>query len=475
MVDYREVFSCELGKSVFERARSTVERLGMRDMLKSGVLLGLSGGADSVLLLLFLLEYRRIVGDFKILAVHINHGIRGNEALRDERFSEALCHRLGVEFVAERIDVPTLAHAEGKGLEEVAREVRYSKFAEIIEGRNDISAIAVAHNATDNLETVIFNMLRGTGTRGLCGIPPIRDNIFRPLLEIPKAEICALLDECGVEYMIDSTNAQQDYSRNYIRNTVLPAIRGLCEDAEASVTRSSDNLRSDDDYISGVAEELLSTRESISADELSTLHSAVFFRVVSLMAARLHSSVEKKHLTAIRALLCKDNFSYDLPGGVSFVCERGVCSVRRRDESFEFDYPVSEGVNLFSDFDAELVVSTRQNPEISSNVYKISIQAKLSSVIIDGEMRLRSRRDGDTVFYGGHHHKLKKIMCDKKVPRSVRELIPVLCDDRGVVWVPGLPPRDDGVRDGEAVVRLGIGLSGEFSDHRFYSLGEFRS
>ncbi len=475
MADYKDVFSTERGRRVFESICSTVDRLGMRDMLKRGVLLGLSGGADSVLLLLFLLKYRELVGNFSIAAVHINHGIRGEEAFRDETFSQALCEGLGVEFCAVRIDVPAMARERGVGLEEAARDARYLEFGKIISGRNDLSVIAVAHNATDNLETVIFNMLRGAGTRGLAGIPPIRGNVIRPLLAIPKADICAVLDECGVEYVFDSTNTEQDYSRNYIRNTVLPTIRGLCADAEAAVTRASDNLRVDDGYISGVAENLLAERRTVFAAELLDLHPAVFFRVVSLMALREGSSVERKHLAAIRELLAKNNFSYDLPGGVSFVCERGECSVCRREEVREFDYPVAPGLNTFFDFDAELFIFSRENYEISPNVYKISTEAKLSSVIIEGELRLRSRRDGDTIFYGGHHHKLKKIMCDKKVPRRVREQIPVLCDDRGVVWVPGLLPRDDGIRDGELVVRLGIGLSGDLAQDRFYSLGEFRS
>ena len=475
MADYKDVFSTESGRLVFERACSAVERHGMQEMLRRGVLLGLSGGADSVLLLLFLIKYRELLGDFNIVAVHINHGIRGEEALRDEAFSQALCERLGIEFCAVRIDVPAMARERGVGYEEAARDARYSEFQKIISSRNDLSVIAVAHNATDNLETVIFNMLRGAGTRGLAGIPPIRGNVVRPLLEIPKADICALLDGCGVQYVLDSTNAQQDYSRNYIRNTVLPTLRGLCADAEAAVTRASDNLRIDDGYISGVAEQLLGDRTVVSASELSALHPAVFFRVVTLMAMREGSSVERKHLAAIRELLVKDNFSFDLTGGVSFVCERGECHVCRREKARVFDYPVAPGSNVFFDFDAELLLLTRENFEISPKVYKISTEAKLSSVIIEGGLRLRSRKDGDTIFYGGHHHKLKKIMCDRKVPRRVRECIPVLCDDKGVVWVPGLSPRDDGIRDGELVVRLGIGLSGELSQNRFYSLGEFRS
>ncbi len=476
MVDFEALFSTPRGKEAYSRITETVERYGMAEQIRSGVLLGFSGGADSVLLLCFLLEYRRRCEHFNIVAVHVNHGIRGDEAERDEEFSRCLAASMGVEFVSVYADVPSIAKENGIGIEEAARNVRYSKFQEIILGRKDVETVAVAHNATDNLETVIFNMMRGAGARGVSGIAPVRENVIRPLIELPKPEICELLDGAGIEYVFDSTNASTDYTRNYIRGVVLPTLGRLSECPERSVTRMSQNLRQDTDFIDSYAEDFIAGRSVIASSELLELHPSPFFRVISILASRAGSSVERTHVDKLRELLTTRNFIYDLPGGVRFVCEGGYCSLRtQKDTVGDFSYGVELGINTFLDCDAELWVSLGEKTKISSNIYKISIQARLSSAIIEGELRLRSRREGDSIFYGGHHHKLKKIMCDLKVPRSLRCAIPVLCDDRGVLWVPGLCARDDGVTDGNTVVTLGIGLGEELSEKRFYSLTEFRS
>ena len=181
-----KLLSFDIGRKIYDKASLTVLKYAGRDFYKNGVLVGLSGGADSVMLLLFLAEKRRSEGDFPLLAVHINHMIRGDEADRDEDFSRKLCADLGVEFISLKIDVPALAKEKGIGLELAAREARYSAFDRIIKEKGNIHSIAVAHNATDNIETVIFNLSRGTGLRGASGIAPSRDNILRPLIQQMK-------------------------------------------------------------------------------------------------------------------------------------------------------------------------------------------------------------------------------------------------------------------------------------------------
>ena len=210
--------ACE---KLFALARSTVIRYGMEEMLGKGVLVGLSGGADSVLLLLFLLYYRENYNtSMNVVACHVNHLIRGDEAFRDLEFTRNFCSKYGVELCEVEVDVPSLAKQEALGLEEAARNARYSAFNKIILSRNDIDTIALAHNASDNLETVIFNMMRGSGLSGMCGIPPIRDNIVRPFIQIPKSEIVDSLNKGGISYVTDSTNLSTDYTRNYIRHEI---------------------------------------------------------------------------------------------------------------------------------------------------------------------------------------------------------------------------------------------------------------
>ena len=166
----KSFFEGNLGEELYQKAKSTIDKFSMREEISKGVLVGFSGGPDSIFLLEFLLELRkREELDFKILAVHINHLIRGDEAFHDEEFSREYALLKGVEFQAVRLDVPSFAKQEHQSLEEAARNLRYATFMDIIQGRNDISTIAIAHNASDNFETVLFNMMRGAGARGLSG------------------------------------------------------------------------------------------------------------------------------------------------------------------------------------------------------------------------------------------------------------------------------------------------------------------
>ena len=190
--------------------------------LDAPVLLALSGGADSTALLHLLCGLRKIV-QFPLYAVHVNHGIRGehfgNEALRDQLFCEELCRSVNVELTVEQVDVPTLAKNSGQSLETAAREARYSAFARIMQSKG-IKILVTAHNADDNFETQLFNLCRGCGIEGLCGIPESRPFpeangcIARPLLSATKHEIFELCRQEGIEYVTDSTHLADDCVRN---------------------------------------------------------------------------------------------------------------------------------------------------------------------------------------------------------------------------------------------------------------------
>ena len=171
---------------------STIREYGMQEQILRGVLVGFSGGADSMLLLHLLLRYQK-ESRFPLVAVHVHHGIRGENADRDAHFTEEICKSLGVEFCLLHTDVPALAESESIGIEEAARNARYSCFYNIIQSRNDISSIALGHNSTDNLETVIFHLMRGCGSGGLAGIPPVRENIIRPLIGLSREDIRSTL------------------------------------------------------------------------------------------------------------------------------------------------------------------------------------------------------------------------------------------------------------------------------------------
>ena len=457
---YREktkrLFDSPEGERIYSLFEAAVDECKMREHIEKGTLVGLSGGADSVMLTLLLLEYKRREGIASpILAVHVNHCIRGGEAERDECFAREFARSLEIEFALRTINVPTLAKESGRSLEEEAREARYSCFDDIIQGRNDIFSIALGHNATDNLETVIFNMMRGSGLRGACGIPPVRENIFRPMLYIPKADIISALCNAEIDFVTDSTNKDTAYTRNYIRHEIIPRLTRLAPSPEQSVTRLTRNLRCDCDYIDSVANEFLSAcsgKPSVSS--LVLLHPSVLSRVISDMVCKASGKApERVHITEISELLHCGAFSYSLPRGFRFVSSCGVCRVDKAEESPLPLIPIAWGINELSEYSAEVQLFG-EKPEISHNVYKFAIQADLSSAIIEGELYIRSKREGDSYFYGGMTRKLKKLFVDRKIPRGDRERIPVLCDNRGIVWVAGFGVRDDGAHGKPCGVRI---------------------
>ncbi len=472
------LFETPIGKEIFSRILSTLEEYDMKKMIKRGVLIGLSGGADSVMLLCFLYEYRRRYGDFPILAVHINHSIRGESADRDESFSRELCASLNLEFISRKIDVPTLAKEQGLGIEECARNARYSEFENIISGRNGIASIAVAHNANDNLETVIFNMLRGSGLRGISGIQPVRNNIFRPLLNIKKVNIVNALCLSDIHFVIDETNNEIEYRRNYIRHEIVPKLQNICYDPVEMISRQSANLRLDDEYICATADNIIGEDKTIELRKIAGLHRAVLSRVLLKMAKNNEAELSSVIIDSLITLLENDNFSYSLPGGRIFVAEAGICRIDFQSDANIYDYffKISNNKTELFGFDADFLMSKEKFEKTCLNVYKKSIQANISSAIIEGDLVLRPRRDGDTIFYGGMTRKVKKLFCDLKIPRSLRESIPLLCDDKGVLWIPGLGVRDDGNNsDTDIYVCLAIGKGEVLSETRMHSASEFKS
>ena len=220
------------------------------------VLVGFSGGADSTALL----DRLSGMSGYSVAAVHVNHGIRGEEAIRDREFCRGFCRDRGIPFFCLDADVPAMRR-QGESLETAARRVRYGYFAAVM-GEQGYPLLAVAHNADDNLETVLFRLCRGTGLRGLCGIPPVRafgnGYLVRPLLGVSREEILRYLEERGLSYVTDSTNEETDAARNRLRLTVIPALRAATGDPVAGVTRMTRLLAADSRYLEAETTRLFS-------------------------------------------------------------------------------------------------------------------------------------------------------------------------------------------------------------------------
>lgn len=223
------------------------------NMISDGdaVVIALSGGADSVSLLYAMKRLSEQLS-FTLSACHVNHGLRGEESDGDMRFCEELCKRLGVKLEILDTDVKSFQQKH-ESLEETARRVRYDFFTRVSDGKK----LATAHNSNDSAETVLLNMMRGTGLKGLCGIPPVRGNIIRPLIYCSRDEVEQFLEENSLPYVTDKTNLSDDYTRNKVRHLILPEMLKINPSLLDTVSRMEKNLREDNELLEALADEAL--------------------------------------------------------------------------------------------------------------------------------------------------------------------------------------------------------------------------
>lgn len=227
-------------------------------MLSQGdsVVVALSGGADSVSLLCVLKELSEDLG-ITVSACHVNHGLRGKESDSDMNFCQQLCEQLNIELHILNTDVRSF-QKKHESIEETARRVRYDFFAEVSDGKK----LATAHNCNDSAETVLLNMVRGTGLKGLCGIPPVRGNIIRPIINCTRDEVEEYCKGNSLHYVTDKTNLSTDYTRNKIRHNILPGLMQINPSLLQTVSRMENNLREDNELLEALADEALQSAKA---------------------------------------------------------------------------------------------------------------------------------------------------------------------------------------------------------------------
>lgn len=250
---------------------------------KDKVIVGLSGGADSVTLLHCLVSLKETL-DIELYACHINHNLRGGDSDSDQKFAESLCQSLNIPLRVFSVNVKGAAQKH-QSTEEIARKLRYEKFSEYAE---DVGAkVATAHNACDNSETVLLNLIRGTGLKGLCGIPPVRERFIRPLIYCTREEIEKYIKENSLKYVTDKTNFSTDYTRNKVRLQLMPLLLEMNPSFHRGVSRTVSALRKDSDFLEEMAVKALDSaglEEGVySSEKLAGLDAPVFSRAVSLM------------------------------------------------------------------------------------------------------------------------------------------------------------------------------------------------
>ena len=451
------------------------------------VILGLSGGPDSVCLFHVLLELKPVMG-FDIICAHVNHMLRGNESDDDERFVAALCKEHNIPLEVRKIDVARIASGSGKTIEEVGRRARYLFFDEVAvkHGKDETisSKILFAHNEDDNAETVLFRIIRGTGATGISGIPIKRKSklgfeIVRPLLCASRREIEKYLEESNIEARIDSSNKNIEYSRNNIRCKIIPFLENASGlDVKQSLVRLAGNAAVDKDYFDEKIEKYISKylnkeermygRLLLDRKILVDVHPAIRFRIIVKIFSMLglDNDISAAHLSSANALIESGSTgqTIDFPKGYKLEISYQNCVFSKVTFKSESENIVNKSALVAiilskksnEDFAQEIVFESNKKYEFQlfsmtkpdfdklPNAAKsnaLSVYFDLDKMCSDlDEIAIRTRKNGDRIRQKGMigRKKIQDIMVDEKVPKYLRDEMPLLASKKEVLWLPGL-------------------------------------
>ncbi len=393
---------------------------------------GFSGGADSVTLLHILANNREKLGVREIKAIHLHHGIRGEEADCDLQFSKGFCEKLNIEFVPFYENIPEIAKATGESLEECARRIRYECFKKV-----DCDVVATAHNLNDNIETFLLNLTRGASLSGLCGIPYKRDKYIRPLLDVTRAEIEEYVSQNGLDYVTDSTNLCDDYTRNKLRHNVLPQLFSINPSFDKAFSKCVENLNSSNDYIVNEANKLLEEAncgDYFDCKVFENSHDALKFQVISLiLKEKKAQNISREHILAVNNIISNGG-SADVGNGVAVTVERKKLYFGKPTVTEYFEIPFQK--------DTEKLITPVGEYEITridKDLQKLNKQDMDNLIDCDkifGENCWRNRRDGDSFVPINRKctKTLKRLFNDEKISLSKRSQMLILSDEKGIVW-----------------------------------------
>jgi len=418
------------------------------------VVCALSGGADSAAMLRCLLSLRGELG-ISVSAAHFNHCLRGAESDRDEAFCRSLCGSLGVPLAVGRGDAAARARERGESVEQAARELRYEFLLALPADR-----IATAHTADDNLETILMNLTRGTGLRGLAGIPPVRGRIVRPLLDVSRAEILSYLAETGVPHVEDSTNAGDDCLRNRLRHGVVPLLRAENPSLAADAAALAGRLRADEEFLEETAGALLASAATGGGWEIAPLRAApeplrarACARLLALCGLTRPTA---GHVKAVGDVLFSESPSArcSLPGGAAVYRRYGLIFAGRETPAAPWE-PVLLPLPGEARLPGAGLRVVCEGPTAAGRSAPALFYLRCGAV--SGALLLRPRREGDVLRLPGGSKRLSRLMIDRKIPADRRNALPVF-EAEGRVAAAALVGADEGflARPGEAAYRMEV-------------------
>lgn len=408
---------------IFNQINSTITEY---NMLSTGdtVVVGVSGGADSMLLLSYLLSVKDEL-ELNIIVANVEHGIRGQESLDDSSFVEQFCAEKGVTFKQLSINAVEGAKEQGMTVEEYSRNMRYDFFRSF-----NPDKIATAHNLTDNVETVLFRLSRGTSIKGCCGIPAVRGNIIRPLINVTSDDIRLACKDLGIVYRVDSTNLNNAYTRNYIRHEIVPKFTELNPSFENVFSRFIESVKSDEDFLDTEANKCLDAcfkKNTLSLDKLNTYHPSIIKRAIIKFVSLYDMTLDDLHLNGVYELTKKPG-RYQIRRNYFAISDKHRLRIAIFEEAFDFDdVKITKQITSRTDFLTNCE-QLRKNFDFYCDYDKII-----------GEIFVRSRDTGDEIMPVGRNvtKSLKKLFNEYHINVEDRENIPVICDEKGVIGVYG--------------------------------------
>ena len=397
------------------------------------IVVGFSGGPDSVFLVEMLKKLQDFI-KFKIYLVHINHLLRGEDADSDEKFSFEYAKKNDLEIFIKRIPVKEIAKEIGKTLEEVGREERYKFFSEIYE-KVRATKIATAHNKDDQIETFLFRLIRGTSLQGLEGIKIKNNNVIRPISEIYKKDILEYLNKNEIQYKIDKTNFENEFTRNSIRLDLIPFIEerynikfkdkifSLIKEIRENNQNNSLNLS---DYTDSENRIILEKTKFLSNFDKKNL--------LSLFLNKKNIEVNRNKIDEISSLIKSNGTKkIDLDKSYRIVKDYTYLYIEDKKENCVINNNVIQvkipSEQIFDNF--KITVSTVENLDIPKQKNQYLLDAIYNDII-----EVRYRKEGDRIFLGEKHSKkIKEIFIDQKIPKDIRDRLPIFLYNNTIFWI----------------------------------------
>ncbi len=412
----------------------------------SCVAVALSGGKDSVCLLHLLKKNAEKLG-VNVKAINVEHGIRGESSVKDTEFARDLCQKSGVQIKIYNVDAPERSKAKGESLEQAARALRYECFLNAISS-GFCDCVATAHHLSDNAETVLLNVLRGSSLKGLCGInkTALNGKIIRPLLYCPKTKIDDYVRENGLTFVTDETNLSNDYSRNYLRNEIIPLIIKKFPQFEKSVARAGESLREDDKTLDRLAEKLI-CENSVTIPV--PFEKSIFCRACIIVFKKLGFTADytAEHLNALCNLtLLQTGARVNLKNGITAYKEREKIIFTQSEQKSGPISPLSALSDKsldFGDYRISLGKTDISGTEFLKNAKNFYFEkcGEREELYFDLEKLpegavLRTRREGDEIItFGGIKKSLKKYFSDKKISSRISSGLPLVASGNEIYIV----------------------------------------